>query len=149
MKKFRLLSIICMGFLLVFVYGCNKASEETTAEGINAQAQEQAEQAGEDEETGPRLAKDGTHDEVRKGARLILAYDSESSSFMGTVENVTEKTVFRVRIEVHLSNGIELGPTNPIDLAPGKKISVGLSAEGQSFDWWKAHAESGASEHLI
>ena len=56
------------------------------------------------------------------------------------------KTVSRVRIEVHLSNGNELGPTAPIDLAPGKKVDVGLSAEGQSFDWWKAHAEADAPE---
>lgn len=174
MPKIRFFTIICMGFLLVFVYGCNKASEETGTAEMSANEHEQAGQAGEGEEastheseqgehegegrgehgeegeeTGPRLAKDGTHDEVRKGVRLILTYDSESSSFIGTVENVTEKTVSRVRIEVHLSSGTELGPTNPIDLAPGKKISVGLSAEGQSFDWWKAHAESGASEHLI
>ncbi len=178
MPKLRLFTIVCLGFLLVFAYGCNKASEETEAVGMSAHEPEQAEQAKEGEEagtqegergehegegrgehagegehgeegeeTGPRLAKGGTHDEVRKGVRLILAYDSESSSFVGTVENVSEKTVSKVRIEVHLSNGTELGPTNPIDLAPGKKISVGLSAEGQSFEWWKAHAEAGDSEH--
>ena len=172
MPKLKWFTIICMGLLLVFVYGCNKASEETgaaemsateheqagaTEEGEEASTQksEQGEHEGEErgehgeegEETGPRLAKDGTHDEIRKGVRLILTYDSESSSFVGTVENITEKTVSRVRIEVHLSNGTELGPTPPMDLAPGKKVDVGLSAEGQSFEWWKAHAESGASEH--
>jgi len=59
------------------------------------------------------------------------------------VENLIEKTLTRVRIEVHLSNGTELGPTEPIDLEPGKKVEVKLSAEGQSFEWWKAHAEVG------
>ncbi len=63
------------------------------------------------------------------------------------LENVTEKTLSNVRIEVHLSNGVELGPTPPIELAPGKKVDVGLSAEDQSFEWWKAHAEVGKSEH--
>ena len=48
-----------------------------------------------------------------------------------------------VTVEVHLSNGTELGPTERNDLAPGEKIAVKLSAEGQDFDWWKAHAESG------
>ena len=105
------------------------------------------EHAGESEEAGPRIAKDGIHDEVRKGVRLILSFDNESSSFIGTVENVTEKTLSRVRVEVHLSNGKELGPTEPIDLAPGKKGVVELSAEGKSFSWWKAHAEVGVSEH--
>jgi hypothetical protein len=160
MPKLRFFTIICMGLLLVFVYGCNKGSNETEAAEANTLEQEQVGQAGESEEgehageergehageaeeSGPRIAKDGTHDEVRKGVRLILSFDNESSSFIGTVENVTEKTVSRVRVEIHLSNGTELGPTIPIDLAPGKKVDVGLSAEGQSFDWWKAHAEVG------
>ena len=109
--------------------------------------EEQGEHAEEGEETGPQISKYGTHNEVRKGARLMLSFDMESSSFVGTVENVTEKTLSRVRIEVHLSNGAELGPTPPIDLTPGKKVNVGLSAEGQVFEWWKAHAEVGTSEH--
>jgi hypothetical protein len=89
----------------------------------------------------------GTLDEVKKGARLILSFDKESNSFVGTVENVSEQTLARVRVEVHLSNGTELGPTEPVELAPGKKAKFRLSAEGQSFTWWKAHAEVGVSEH--
>jgi len=164
-----------MSLLLVFVYSCNKGSNESEVTEASTQEHEQGgqagqeheqgehagegekgehagegekgEHAGEGEETGPRISKDGTHDEVRKGVRLILSFDNESSSFTGTVENITEKTVSRVRVEVHLSNGTELGPTEPIDLAPGKKVDVELSAKGQSFNWWKAHAEAGASEH--
>lgn len=101
----------------------------------------------EGEESGPQIGLDGTHDEVRKGVRLILSFDSESSSFVGTVENVSEQTVAKVRVEVHLSNGTELGPTEPVDLAPGKKIEVKLTAVDQTFTWWKAHAEAGSSEH--
>jgi len=154
MPKLKFFTIICMGLLLVFVYGCNNGSNESEAAEASTQEQEHGEQAGheheqgeheeEGEETGPRISIDGTHDEVRKGVRLILSFDNESSSFIGTVENVTEKTLSRVRVEVHLSNGNELGPTEPIDLAPGKKVDVKLSAEGQSFNWWKAHAETGA-----
>ena len=156
MTKLNFFTIICMGLLLVFVYGCNKGSSDSEAAGTSSIGQEQAaqaeegekeEHAGEGEETGPRISKYGTHNEVRKGARLVLSFDMESSSFVGTVENVTEKTLSRVRIEVHLSNGTELGPTPPIDLTPGKKVDVGLSAEGQVFEWWKAHAEVGTSEH--
>lgn len=146
-----------MSLLLVFVYGCNKGSNESEAAEASTHEHElgeqegheheQGKQAGEGEEAGPRISLDGTHDEVRKGVRLILSFDNEFSSFIGTLENVTEKTISRVRVEVHLSNGNELGPTEPINLAPGKKVDVGLSAEGQSFNWWKAHAETGASEH--
>lgn len=99
------------------------------------------------EEGGPQIGLDGIHDEVQNEIRLVLSFDSESSSFVGTVENVSEKTVPNVRVEIHLSNGTELGPTEPVDLAPGKKIEVKLSAVDQTFTWWKVHAEAGSSEH--
>jgi hypothetical protein len=204
MSKSRFFTIVCISLLFVFVFACNKSSNEgeagetspqveqagqkleqgeyaeageeaSTPEGQELEESEGGEHAeeggregegehaeggehegeggehaeggeGEGEEAGPRISMDGTHDEVRKGSRLILSFDKESSSFIGTVENLTEETLTRVRIEVHLSNGTELGPTESIDLAPGKKADVKLSAEGQTFEWWKAHAEVGASE---
>ncbi|HAK54787.1 MAG: FxLYD domain-containing protein [Vicinamibacterales bacterium] len=98
------------------------------------------------EESGTELALDATYDELRGGARLILAYDAERSAFSGTVENVTEEPLARVRVEVHLSNGTELGPTPAADLAPGESTEVTLSASGE-FDAWSAHAEVGNEEH--
>ncbi len=98
------------------------------------------------EEGGSGLALDETFDMVRAGARLIMSYDAASTSFVGTVANTTDATLTRVRIEVHLSNGIELGPTTPTDLAPGEILDVVLPASTQSFDSWTPHAEVGASE---
>jgi len=195
MKNTRLLAVLCIVFLLVFAYGCNKGTKDTetteagtqeqgeagehthegeteshthegetteqtpeaetaehapegetaehTHEGETESHTHEGEGAEEGEESGPQIGLDGTHDEVRKGVRLILSFDSESSSFVGTAENVSEKTVPKVRVEVNLSNGTELGPTEPVDLAPGKKIEVKLSAADQTFTWWKAHAEVG------
>ena len=102
---------------------------------------------GEGEESGQQFAKDETYDHVRNGVRLKLAYDAPTNAFVGTVENTTNQTVSRVRVEVHLSNGIELGPTTPTDLAPGQKVNVELSAAGQDFNEWSAHPETGSSEH--
>ena len=163
MRKKRLLAVLCIAFLLVFAYGCNKGAkdietteagtheqgeaEEHTHEGETAEHTHEGERAEEGEESGPQIGLDGTHDEVRKGVRLILSFDSESSSFVGTVENVSEKPVPNVRVEVHLSKRKELGPTKPVDLAPGNKIEVKLPAVVQTFTWWKAHAEAGSSEH--
>ena len=98
------------------------------------------------EEGGNALALDETFDMVRAGARLIMSYDAASNAFVGTVANTTDATLTRVRIEVHLSNGIELGPTTPTDLAPGEILDVVLPASTQSFDGWTPHAEVGASE---
>ena len=78
-------------------------------------------EGGSEEGSGAnQLAPDETFDMVRSGARLIMSYDAASNSFKGTVENTTNNVLTRVRIEVHLSDGTELGPTTPIDLAPGR-----------------------------
>ena len=139
--------------VVLYIKGTNesKAAEASTLEHEHGEQagheHESGEHAEEGEEAGAKISLDETYDEVRKGVRLILSFDNEISSFIGTLENVTEKTVSRVRVEVHLSSGIELGSTGPIDLAPGKKVNIGLSAEGQSCNWWKAHAEVGESEN--
>ena len=95
----------------------------------------------EGEESGALLALDETYDTVRKGARLILNYDAGTNSFVGTVSNTTGETLRRVRVEVHLSNGTELGPTTPVDLTSGEMTEVTLSATAEPFTGWTPHAE--------
>ena len=97
--------------------------------------------SGSEEGSGANLAPDETFDMVRGGARLILNYDAGGNSFRGTVENTTNSVLTRVRIEVHLSNGTELGPTTPVDLAPGQVMAVDLPSTQASFSGWIAHAE--------
>ena len=99
--------------------------------------------ASEGEESGATLTLAERYDTVRKGARLILVYDADSNAFTGTVENTTDSTLEQVRVEVHLSNGVELGPTTPVDLAPGQIVDVSLPATDQAFDGWTPHAEVG------
>lgn len=98
------------------------------------------------EESAQQLAKDQTYDQERAGSRLVLAYDEQTNSFTGTVENVGEEPLSRVRVEVHLSNGVELGPTTPGDLAPGESRPVSLEASEEPFETWSAHAEVGGAQ---
>ncbi|MCY4448221.1 MAG: hypothetical protein OXE02_05190 [Chloroflexi bacterium] len=102
--------------------------------------------SGGEEASAATLAPDQTFDAVRGGARLVMNFDSASNAFVGTVENTTNSTLTRVRIEVHLSNGTELGPTTPIDLAPGEVMAVALPSTQASFTGWIAHAEVGGGE---
>ena len=95
------------------------------------------------EESGTQLGLGDTYDAVRGGARLIIAYDRGRNAFVGTVRNVTSGALERMRVEVHLSNGIELGPTTPVDLAPGQVVDVVLEASEQPFASWSAHPEVG------
>ncbi len=100
--------------------------------------------AGSEEGSGANLALDETFDAVRGGARLILSYDAAGNAFTGTVQNTTGNVLPQVRIEVHLSNGVELGPTTPVDLAPGQVLAVQLPATAAPFTGWIAHAEVGS-----
>ena len=99
------------------------------------------------EESSTELTLNETYDNVRNGARLILAYDAQSNSFKGTVENTTDETLQQVRVEVHLSNGTELGPTTSVDLQPGAKSDIELTATSMNFDGWTAHPEVEGGEN--
>ena len=134
MNQMRIvLAAIVLVLAISIVNGCSRMTEQHTAE--------------EGEESGTELALNETYDKVRNGARLILAYNAQSNSFEGTVENTTAETLKRVRVEVHLSNGKELGPTPSADLAPGEKRDVQLIATSTDFDGWTAHPEVGEGEH--
>ena len=100
--------------------------------------------AGSEEASGATLAPDATFDAVRSGARLILNYAPAQQAFTGTVQNTTSNVLGQVRIEVHLSNGVELGPTTPVDLPAGQAIPIELPSTTGSFTGWIAHAEVGS-----
>lgn len=106
-----------------------------------------ATEAAEGEESAAQLAKDDAFDQERAGTRLTLSYDAGAKAFAGAVANVASDALSQVRVEVHLSNGTELGPTPPVDLAPGETAAVRLAAAGQDFETWSAHAEVGTGEH--
>ena len=121
----------------------SESGEHSRESSESGEHSEESESGEDGEESGTQFTLDETFDEVRAGARLIVAYDSTSNAFIGTVENTTGATLERVRVEVHLSNGIELGPTTPVDLAPGQVANVNLPASREPFETWSAHPEVG------
>ena len=125
---------------------CGPSGNGDDAPGSEAREAEVAAAPADGEESAEQLAKDQTYDHERMGSRLVLAYDEQAGSFVGAVENVGAEPLTRVRVEVHLSNGVELGPTTPVDLAPGESRSVSLEASEAPFETWSAHAEVGGAE---
>lgn len=101
-----------------------------------------------DEESGQQFGLTDTYDRVRAGARLTLSYDAAAQAFTGTVVNTTNAILPQVRVEVHLSNGVELGPTPPVDLMPGQALPVKLPAGNQPFVRWGAHPEVGGGNAM-
>ena len=159
MTRFWMVSILIGLVLAISLAGCGGSSSESGEAGDNSENGEHSSgsesgeaeddggsESGEDdgeEESGTQFALNETYDKVRAGARLILRYDSNANAFVGMVENTTETTLTRVRVEVHLSNGIELGPTTPVNLAPGQISDITLPASSQPFTSWSAHPEVG------
>lgn len=103
-------------------------------------------EAGGENDTAVALTPGQTYDVTRNGARLVLAYDPATNRFDGTVTNTTNSVLTRARVEIHLSNGTELGPTTPTDLAPGQTIRISLPATQAPFTTWSPHAEVGNAE---
>ena len=161
MKKHNTL-LTMLGLILVLLFALSSCGvdqeQESSSEDSNSEQEESGsehaseESGGEEsgEESGTQYTKTEAYDETRNGARLILSYDDETQAFRGTVENTTDETLTRVRVEVHLSNGTELGPTDPSDLESGMSMDVTLSAVDEEFTTWGAHpevGESGSGEH--
>lgn len=124
--------------------GEHAAGEHVAEGGEHATGEHAAEGGGEGEEGGVYIARDATWNAVRRGARLVLSFDAERDAFRGRVENTTDGPLCSVRVEVHLSTGAELGPTEPRDLAPGAALEVELPVQGRGFDAWTAHPEVSA-----
>ncbi len=126
--------------------GQHNEARERGGESGDADGGESGDADGGEASSVNSLAPDATFEEVRNGARLVLKFDDESNSFRGKVENTSDRVLTRVRVEVHLDNGAELGPTTPTDLAPGESLDVVLASTPESFTAWTTHAEVGSGE---
>jgi hypothetical protein len=149
------LTILCGSFLVLAITlaGCNskpksnKAAEPAKLEAEKGIHERDAHGEGQGEEDGTQLGLDEIYDVERKGTHLVLKYDIDANAFTGTVENVSGEILERVRVEVHLSNGTELGPTTQVDLKPGELREILLAAGPDDFKGWSTHAEVGSGEH--
>ena len=157
-KSWIFMAVISVA-LIMFGAACSTSGQEHKSEAENSEHThgEETHTHGEErehthdqegEESEEKLVLTDTYDQVHHGVRLVLAYHKASSSFIGSVENVTDKTIKKVRVEVHLSTGVELEPTERQDLAPGEKAAIKIEAAGHVFEWWKAHPETGDGEHI-
>ncbi len=118
------------------------AGEHASSEGASEHAR--SEGAGEHGEGG-EAGEHGSGEEGEESGEYIglgeTWDDLASNAFVGTVANTTQQKLCAVRVEVHLSTGTELGPTERTDLLPGEETVVELPTAGEVFDTWTAHPE--------
>ena len=150
MKSLLAALLLMIAMTVAVLAACSPANEEAGEHGEGGESGEHNGESesgeGDGEESATQYGLTDTYDVVRAGARLMLSYDATANAFTGTVENTTNRTLRRVRIEVHLSNGIELGPTPPLDLTPGQMTDVRLDASQEPFETWSAHPEVGGDD---
>jgi hypothetical protein len=126
----QLLSIITFTATVIFLVACTGNGSSTPSL---------------DEESGTDLNLDQVYDQIHDGARLFLSYQPDDNSFIGFIENTTDGALERVQVIVLLSNGVQLGPTEPADLAPNERRDVKLSAKNIVFSGWIAESKVGES----
>ena len=100
-------------------------------------------QGGESGESGAQYGRADTARESRAGVDLVMRYEAALERFEGTVTNTSGAAVDDVRVEIHLSSQVELGPTPRVTLVPGEVRQVELDARGQQFQTWSVHVEIG------
>ena len=151
MRSLQLLTALAL--IISILAGCDSVGEsgecgngESGESGSGEHGESGDSGSGEPGESGTQYALADTAKDVRSGVELVIKYDSSRKEFVGTVTNTTDATVTQVRVEIHLSNCVELGPTPNVDLAPGESKSVTLDARSQSnFDSYGVHVEIGSS----
>ena len=99
-----------------------------------------------DNETDRALNPNETYNINLAGVKIILDYDPADNSFKGYIENTTQNIINRVRVGIHLSNDVELGPTLAANLMPGERKDIRLSAKNFVFDCWIVHPKIGDDE---
>ena len=110
-------------FVLLTVLACGGSPTEPSGEQHGPEGG-----GGEASESGTQYSLTDTAVETRGGVRLTMSYDAGAETFRGEMVNTTSATVTQVRVEIHLSNGVELGPTPRVDLAAGPSMPIELDA---------------------
>lgn len=139
-----------IGLIAVGLVACSESPTVPEAHGPesgNESGSEGSSGSGEPGESGTQYGLADTARETRSGVDLVMQYDAAAQAFAGTVTNTTAVAIANVRVEIHLSNGVELGPTARVTLNAGQTNPVQLAAAGQSFTRWSVHVELGSGSN--
>lgn len=101
----------------------------------------------ENSKKGEALNINDTYNEVTKGIRLVLAYHYKNSTFVGSIQNITDEIINSIYVKVVLSNGVEFGTKELFVLEPGEKTDIAIAAIGQPFNWWMTFVNRDFVDH--
>ena len=73
--------------------------------------------------------------------RLDIAYDEVQNAFTGMLHNLLDKPLVDVQITVRLSDGYEMGTTDPVNVAAKQTVAVHLPVLGRPVGGWNAEVQ--------
>ena len=89
-SSFKLITAAVI-FLALILTGCSSSSGDKGVKKLESLESERREHSrdvgekGEGEEDGAQFGKSDVYDVIKKGTHLVLRFDAESNSFVGTV----------------------------------------------------------------
>ena len=104
-------------FLILALAACDNFRSPTEAgEGAEGSGHSESGEGGDGGggelgESGNRYDVGATAYESRQGVDLVMSHYGPGDRFEGTISNTASRPISNVRVEIHLSNGTELGPT--------------------------------------
>lgn len=140
-RLFTLLLLVCvLGFT-----ACN--NNAGSKEDVESQAiSENEESAWDLVDLEAQLLKTDVYDDTISGVHVMVKYMLDDKYFYGSLENVGDEHVVGLKLGMHLSNGMDLGPSHGADLEPGKAGSVVIDADIKEWEKWAVYVEIGDAE---
>ncbi len=129
--------------LLVFALGftaCNN-NAESKKKGESQAVSEKVESAWDLVDVEAQLLPTDVYDDTISGVHVMVKYMLDDKYFYGSLENVGDELVKGIKVGMHLSNGMDLGPTHGLDLVPGKAGSVVIDADIKEWEKWAVYVE--------
>jgi len=106
--RIELLVILFLLSMVAFI-SCNNAGSN-----VDKDVEAEPEQVL-DEAKVPLLANDVFVDTIN-GVRVVMEYKADNKYFKGSLENVTEVPISGVKVNIYLSNGLELNKSLATEL---------------------------------
>lgn len=146
------LRVVLIGMVVFLMVSCGQKADnesDTTATTEQIEKTDKASAvADKTEEPIMRREFEGELSQIQSGVHLQLKYDPEAGAFVGTMRNATIQPVMGVQIMVTLSDGTEFGPTDAIDLEPGRPYDINLPTDGSEITTWSARITAGSDKAI-
>jgi hypothetical protein len=143
------LKVVLVGMMAMLLVSCGQnaddASDATAASETANEAGDASSLSEAAEDLILRRQFEGELTQVQAGVHIQLKYDPDADAFVGVARNATLRPILGLEITVELDDGTIIGPSDPIDMQPGRPHPINLPADGAEFTTWSAQVTMSTS----